>query len=46
MARNKSIGRQTRTSFIESTAKGSFTPGPGSYKLPTDFGHYSNVIDH
>ena len=43
-SKNKSIGREMRRSFVEVTAKESITPGPGSYKLKTDFGHYRKIV--
>ena len=39
------MGKETRVSFIDTAAKSSFTPGPGKYKLPTDFGHYSHLLN-
>ena len=45
LSRNKSTGKRTfmdgrRQSFIDLTEKHDFTPGPGSYRAPSDFGHY------
>jgi hypothetical protein len=34
------IGVSNRKSFIDVATNSSFTPGPGNYKLPTEFGHY------
>lgn len=44
ISQGKSMGRETRTSFTEEAAKRSFTPGPGRYKLPTDFAHYADIM--
>lgn len=43
-SQTKSMGKETRISFTETAARSSFTPGPGKYRLPTDFGHYSSMI--
>ena len=37
------IGRETRPAFTDKVAQGSFTPGPGNYKNPTEFGHYKKM---
>ena len=37
------IGRQTRKSFIDKATESSYAPGPGNYKEPTEFGHYSKI---
>jgi hypothetical protein len=37
------IGTKARTSFIDDVSYTAFTPGPGNYKLPTDFGHYKKM---
>ena len=47
LSRNKSAGKRAimdgrRQSFIDLTKKSQFTPGPGSYRTPSDFGHYDN----
>ena len=34
------FGHEDRYAFTDKTAQSSFTPGPGNYKLPSDFGHY------
>lgn len=34
------FGREYRYAFTDKSAENSFTPGPGNYKLPSDFGHY------
>ena len=31
-----------RQSFIDLTSKSQYTPGPGSYRVPSDFGHYDS----
>lgn len=38
-----SIGTSLRQSFIDSIRKRVVCPGPGNYKLPSDFGHYRKV---
>ena len=45
LSKNQSAGKRKfllgrRLSFTEFSAKRSQTPGPGSYRLPSDFGHY------
>ena len=37
----QSIGKQHRPMITEQKGK-VVTPGPGSYQLPSDFGHYAN----
>ena len=32
-----------RYAFTDKHAERSFTPGPGNYKLPSDFGHYKKM---
>jgi hypothetical protein len=34
------IGRSMRISFTDGFARLCVAPGPGNYKLPSDFGHY------
>lgn len=34
------MGKSMRISFTDGFAKKSVAPGPGNYKLPSDFGHY------
>jgi hypothetical protein len=44
--RNKTggkFGTEHRYAFTDKAANQSTTPGPGNYKLPTDFAHYSKV---
>ena len=50
LSRNKSAGKRCfmegrRQSFIDLTEKNDFTPGPGSYRAPSDFGHYDSNKD-
>lgn len=40
------IGHQPRPAFTDKAARNSFTPGPGNYKLPTEFAHYKKMIPY
>jgi hypothetical protein len=35
----------TRTSFVDEPAKQISSPGPGNYRLPSDFGIYDHLKD-
>ena len=37
------FGHEYRYAFTDKMADSSFTPGPGNYKLPSDFGHYKRI---
>ena len=43
ISRGGKVGRETRPAFTDQAAKSSFTPGPGNYKNPTEFGHYKKM---
>jgi len=34
------MGNDHRRSFIDDVSSSDFTPGPGKYQAPSDFGHY------
>ena len=34
------FGSEYRYAFTDKKANDSFTPGPGNYRLPSEFGHY------
>lgn len=40
------IGHEYRPAFTDKAARSSFTPGPGNYKLPTEFAHYSKITPY
>lgn len=40
-SKNGKISVSDRKSFIDDTTNSEFTPGPGKYRMPTDFGHYT-----
>ena len=37
------IGREYRRGFTEKAVNESTTPGPGKYKMPTEFGNYKKI---
>lgn len=37
------IGNEHRPAFTDKAARNSFTPGPGNYRLPTEFAHYKKI---
>lgn len=37
---NGTMSKELRISFTDGMARKSVAPGPGNYKLPSDFGHY------
>jgi hypothetical protein len=37
------MGYAERRSFIDHVRNSSYTPGPGNYKLPTEFAHYKKM---
>lgn len=39
-SRGGKMGRDHRQSFIDNAKNTSYTPGPGNYQAPTEFGHY------
>lgn len=41
-SRQGKMGQSERKSFIDDATKSEFTPGPGNYRMPTEFSHYSN----
>lgn len=40
------LGTERRKSFTEKAARSSFTPGPGTYKQPTEFAHYTKITHY
>ena len=40
MSRGGKMGYCQRRSFIDDAASSDFTPGPGNYQAPSEFGHY------
>lgn len=40
------MGKQYRKAFTDKIAMNSKTPGPGNYRLPTEFGHYKKINFH
>jgi hypothetical protein len=40
------IGHENRPSFTDKASRNSFTPGPGNYKLPTEFAHYKKMTPY
>lgn len=45
-SRGAKIGRETRPAFTDKAAMSSFTPGPGNYKNPSEFGHYKKMTPY
>ena len=37
------IGREYRSTFLDRISMETKTPGPGNYKLPSEFGHYKKI---
>ena len=49
LSKNQSAGKRKfmlgrRESFTEFEARRSQTPGPGSYRMQSDFGHYDGIM--
>ena len=40
------MGHENRPAFTDKASRNSFTPGPGNYKLPTEFAHYKKMTPY